>query len=84
MQPFVAAIESDKSAVPGVPRRPARLVSSREDKITTHDQRTASRYIFSAICFKDAALVLPRRNTSAMTLRQAEVTATVEDRNQSA
>ena len=41
-----------------------------------HDQRTASTYIFGAICPKEgkgAALVLPRCNTEAMTLHLAEI-----------
>jgi hypothetical protein len=41
-----------------------------------HDLRTASTYIFGAICPKDgkgAALVLPRCNTEAMTLHLAEI-----------
>lgn len=40
------------------------------------DQRTASTYIFGAICPKDgkgAALVLPRCNTEAMNLHLAEI-----------
>jgi transposase len=45
-----------------------------------HDQRTASAYIFGAICPKagtGAALVLPRCNTAAMNLHLAEIAATV-------
>src|SRR6478735_201717 len=41
-----------------------------------HDQRTASTYIFGAICAYDgkgAALVLPRCDTGAMTLHLAEI-----------
>jgi transposase len=41
-----------------------------------HDQRTASTYIFGAICpdeGKGAALVLPRCNTGAMSLHLAEI-----------
>lgn len=41
-----------------------------------HDQRTASTYIFGAICPKDgkgAALVLPTCNTEAMNLHLAEI-----------
>jgi hypothetical protein len=41
-----------------------------------HDQRTASTYIFGAICPKDgkgAALVLPYCNTEAMNLHLAEI-----------
>ena len=44
------------------------------------DQRTASTYIFGAICPKQgkgAALVLPRCNTAAMSLHLAEIAATV-------
>ena len=44
------------------------------------DQRTASTYIFGAICPKDgkgAALVLPWCNTAAMTLHLAEIATTV-------
>src|SRR6201996_1669112 len=44
------------------------------------DQRTASAYIFGAICpkaGKGAALVLPRCNTAAMNLHLAEIAATV-------
>jgi hypothetical protein len=44
------------------------------------DQRTASTYIFGAICPKEgkaAGLVLPRCNTEAMGLQLAEVAATV-------
>src|SRR5215831_18179589 len=40
------------------------------------DQRTASTYIFGAICpalGKGAALVLPRCNTAAMNLHLAEI-----------
>ena len=40
------------------------------------DQRTASAYIFGAICPKDgkgAALVMPRCNTEAMNLHLAEI-----------
>jgi hypothetical protein len=40
------------------------------------DQRTASTYIFGAICPKDgkgAGLVLPHCNTGAMNLRLAEI-----------
>ena len=41
-----------------------------------HDQRTASTYIFGAICPKEgkgAALVLPTCNTEAMSLHLAEI-----------
>ena len=44
------------------------------------DQRTASTYIFGAICPKNgkgAALVLPWCNTAAMTLHLAEIAAAV-------
>ena len=40
------------------------------------DQRTASAYIFGAICPKDgkgAALIMPRCNTEAMNLHLAEI-----------
>jgi putative transposase len=45
-----------------------------------HDQRTASAYIFGAICpsqGKGAALVLARCNSAAMTLHLAEIARTV-------
>jgi hypothetical protein len=45
-----------------------------------HDQRTASTYIFGAICpgdGKGAALVLPACNTEAMNLHVAEIAAEV-------
>ena len=45
-----------------------------------HDQRTASTYIFGAICpreGKGAALVLPRCNTEAMNLHLAEIATMV-------
>src|SRR3954469_1014352 len=45
-----------------------------------HDQRTASTYIFGAICpgdGKGAALVLPACNTEAMNLHLAEIAAEV-------
>src|SRR5258708_15766137 len=45
-----------------------------------HDQRTASTYIFGAICPKDgkgAALVLPRCNIVAMNLHLAEIAMAV-------
>src|SRR5947208_8379233 len=44
------------------------------------DQRTASTYIFGAICpalGKGAALVLPRCNTAAMNLHLAEIAQAV-------
>src|SRR6201987_5283287 len=44
------------------------------------DQRTASAYIFGAICpreGKGAALVLPRCNTAAMNLHLAEIAQAV-------
>ena len=45
-----------------------------------HDQRTASAYIYGAICpaeGKGAALVLPRCNTEGMTLHLQEISAAV-------
>ena len=45
-----------------------------------HDQRTASTYIFGAICPKEgkgAALVMPTCNTEAMNLHLAEITAQI-------
>jgi DDE superfamily endonuclease len=45
-----------------------------------HDQRTASAYIFGAVCpaqGKGAALVLPRCNTEAMSLHLQEISAAV-------
>jgi hypothetical protein len=45
------------------------------------DQRTASAYIFGAICpalGKGAALVLPRCNTIAMNLHLAEIAQAIE------
>jgi hypothetical protein len=45
------------------------------------DQRTASTYIFGAVCpkrGKSAALILPACNTEAMNLRLAEIAAAVE------
>jgi hypothetical protein len=45
-----------------------------------HDQRTASTYIFGAICpkhGKGAALVLPRCNIAAMNLHLAEIAMAV-------
>lgn len=45
-----------------------------------HDQRTASAYIFGAICPRDgkgAALVLPACNTEAMSLHLAEIATEV-------
>ena len=44
--------------------------------IAAHDQRTASTYIFGAVCPKDgkgAALVLPHCNSHAMNLHLAEI-----------
>lgn len=46
-----------------------------------HDQRTASTYIFGAVCpheGKGAALVLPACNTEAMSLHLAEIANTVK------
>jgi transposase len=48
--------------------------------VAPRDQRTASAYIFGAICpqeGKGAALILPRCNTEAMTLHLAEIAAAV-------
>jgi transposase len=48
--------------------------------VAPHDQRTASAYIFGAICpaeGKGAALVLPRCNTEAMSLHLQEISAAV-------
>ncbi len=48
--------------------------------VAPSDQRTASTYIFGAICpvlGKGAALVLPRCNTAAMNLHLAEITHAV-------
>jgi hypothetical protein len=48
--------------------------------VAPHDQRTASAYIFGAICpeeGKGAALVLPRCNTEAMSLHLAEIATAV-------
>ena len=48
--------------------------------IAPRDQRTASTYIFGAVCPKDgkgAALILPTCNTEAMNLHLAEIAATV-------
>ena len=45
------------------------------------DQRTASTYIFGAVCpkrGKGAALILPACNTEAMNLHLAEIAAAVE------
>ncbi len=45
-----------------------------------HDQRTASTYIFGAVCPKQgkgAALVMPACNTEAMSLHLAEIAAEV-------
>ena len=44
------------------------------------DQRTASTYIFGAVCPKEgkgAALIMPACNTEAMNLHLAEIAATV-------
>ena len=48
--------------------------------VAPRDQRTASTYIFGAICpqeGKGAALILPRCNTEAMSLHLAEIAAAV-------
>jgi hypothetical protein len=48
--------------------------------VAPHNQRTASAYIFGAICpqqGKGAALVLPRCNSAAMSLHLAEIAACV-------
>jgi transposase len=48
--------------------------------VAVKDQRTASAYIFGAICpalGKGAALVLPRCNTAAMALHLAEISQAV-------
>ena len=48
--------------------------------IAPRDQRTASTYIFGAVCPKQrkgAALILPTCNTEAMNLHLAEIAATV-------
>ena len=48
--------------------------------IAPHDQRTASTYIFGAICPKEgkgAALVLPHCDTAAMNLHLAEIARAV-------
>jgi DDE superfamily endonuclease len=48
--------------------------------VAPRDQRTASAYIFGAICpreGKGAALVLPRCNSAAMSLHLAEIAAAV-------
>ena len=48
--------------------------------VAPRDQRTASAYIFGAICpqeGKGAALILPRCNTEAMSLHLAEIAAAV-------
>src|ERR1700690_1160849 len=45
-----------------------------------HDQRTASTYIFGAICPKEgkaAGLILPRCDLEAITLHLAEISATI-------
>jgi hypothetical protein len=51
--------------------------------IAPRDQRTASTYIFGAVCPKQrkgAALILPTCNTEAMNLHLAEIAATVRTR----
>jgi hypothetical protein len=48
--------------------------------VAARDQRTASTYIFGAICPKDgkgAALVLPHCNTLAMNLHLAEISTAI-------
>jgi hypothetical protein len=49
-------------------------------RLTLRDQRTASTYIFGAVCPKEdkgAALIMPACNTEAMNLHLAEIAATV-------
>ncbi len=61
----------------GITRRWAKRGSR---PVAPHDQRTASVYLFGAICpreGKGAALVLPHCNTEAMSLHLAEVAAAV-------
>jgi len=61
----------------GITRRWARRGSRPS---APHDQRTASAYLFGAICPKEgkgAALVLPHCNTEAMNLHLAEVATAV-------
>ena len=61
----------------GITRRWARRGSRPS---APHDQRTASAYLFGAICpmeGKGAALVLPHCNTAAMNLHLAEVATAV-------
>ena len=48
--------------------------------IEARDQRSASTYMFGAVCSKDGkgeALILPTCNTEAMNLHLAEIAATV-------
>lgn len=62
---------------PGITRRWARRGTRPS---APQDQRTASTYIFGAICPKDgkgAALVLPRCNTESMNLHLAEIATEV-------
>jgi len=62
---------------PGITRRWARRGSRPS---APHDQRTASTYIFGAICpqqGKGAGLVLPSCNTQAMSLHLAEIATAV-------
>jgi hypothetical protein len=56
------------------------VLQARFATLGAHDQRTASTYIFGAICPKDgkrAALVLPRCNIAAMNLHLAEIATAV-------
>jgi hypothetical protein len=61
----------------GITRRWARRGTR---PVAAQDQRTASAYIFGAICpaeGKAAAIVVPRCNTAAMTLHLAEISRAV-------
>jgi hypothetical protein len=78
-----AAIEvwfADEARV-GLKNKITRRWARRGTRISApHDQRTASTYIFGAICPKDgkgAALVLPRCNIAAMNLHLAEIATAV-------
>ena len=56
------------------------LGAARHPTSAPHDQRTASTYIFGAVCPKEgkgAALVLPACNTEAMNLHLAEIATEV-------